>query len=141
MSTAAGSAELIEKLNAALGWEMRAMTMYAHFAAYVGGIHRLHLKPYFEAEATESVGHGNLVRGAIVKLGGVAVTDRDPAPIAHTTDYKAMLDEALKTETRAAQAYGAILAMEGLDEELADSLETILFDEERAVEELSRLLT
>ena len=56
---------LIEKLNAALGWEMRATTMYAHYAAYVGGIHRLHLKPYFEAESTESVGHGNLVRGAI----------------------------------------------------------------------------
>jgi bacterioferritin len=141
MSTTAGSTELIEKLNAALGWEMRATTMYAHFAAYVGGIHRLHLKPYFEAEATESVGHGNLVRGAIVKLGGVAVTDRDPAPIIHTTDYKAMLNEALKTEKRAAQAYGAILEMEGLDEELADSLETILFDEERAVEELNRLLT
>ncbi len=35
---------------------------------------------------------------------------------------------------------GAILAMDGLDEELADSLEQILFDEERAVEELNRLL-
>ena len=141
MSQAAGSAELIEKLNAALSWEMRATTMYAHFAAYVGGIHRLHLKPYFEAEATESVGHGNLVRGAIVKLGGVAVTDRDSTPIIHTTDYKLMLEEALKTEERAARTYGEILEMGGLDEELADSLETILFDEERAVEELNRLLT
>jgi bacterioferritin len=135
-----GSGELIERLNQALGWEMRALNMYAHYAAYVGGIHRLHLKPYFETEATESVGHANLVRGAIVKLGGTALTERDPSEIVHTTNYQVMLDEALKTETRAAESYGAILAMEGLDEELADSLEQILFDEERAVEELKRLL-
>ena len=140
MSATKGSPELIEKLNSALGWEMRAMAMYAHYGAYVGGIHRLHLKPYFEAEATESVGHANLVRGAIVKLGGVAVTERDGTEIIHTTDYKTMLDEALKTERVAAEGYSAILAMGELDEELADSLETVLFDEERAVEELNRLL-
>jgi len=140
MHASGGSSELIERLNQALGWEMRALTMYAHYAAYVGGIHRLHLKPYFDTEATESVGHANLVRGAIVKLGGTAVTERDSAEIVHTTNYQMMLDEALKTETRAAEHYGAILAMEGLDEELADSLEQILFDEERAVEELKRLL-
>ena len=140
MSTARGSAGLIAKLNEALAWEMRASTMYAHFAAYVGGIHRLHLKPYFEAEATESVGHANLVRGAIVKVGGIAVTERDATAIVHTTDFKVMLDEALSTEKRAGETYGAILSMQELDEELADSLEQILFDEERSVEELSRLL-
>ena len=134
------NSKLIEKLNAALGWEMRATYMYAHYAAYVGGIYRLHLKPYFEAESTESVGHGNLVRGAIVKLGGTAVTSRDDTEIVHTTDYKVMLDEALKTEQRAAETYGAILEMSGLDEELHDSLEQIMFDEERSVEELKRLL-
>jgi len=140
MSAEQGTTALIEKLNEALAWEMRATTMYAHFAAYVGGIHRLHLKPYFETESTESVGHGNLVRGAIVKLGGVAVTERDATEIVHTTNYKVMLDEALKTEKRAAKTYSAILSMQVLDEELADSLEQILFDEERSVEELTRLL-
>ena len=54
--------KLIESLNGALGWEFRAQLMYAHYAAYVRGIHRLHLKPYFEAESTESVGHANIVR-------------------------------------------------------------------------------
>lgn len=133
--------KLIDNLNAALAWEMRATTMYAHYAAYVGGIHRLHLKPYFEAESTESVGHGNLVRGAIVKLGGAAVTLRDETEIVHTTDYKTMLAEALKTEQRAAELYSSILGMDdGLDEELHDSLEQIMFDEERSVEELNRLL-
>ena len=38
---------LIDRLNEALGWEMRAMTMYAHYAANVQGIHRLQLDPMF----------------------------------------------------------------------------------------------
>ena len=132
--------QLIEKLNGALGWEMRAATLYAHYAAYVKGMYRLHLKPYFDAEATESMTHANTVRGAIVKLGGVARTDRDSTEIVHTTDYKVMLDEALKTETRAAAAYGEILETGGLDSELCDAIQQIHFAEERAVEELSQLL-
>ena len=80
--------ELVERLNAALGWELRAMTMYAHYAAYVKGIYRLHLKPYFEGEATESLGHATVVRDQIVKLGGTARTDRDDTKIVHTTDYR-----------------------------------------------------
>ena len=43
------SPELIERLNDALAREMRAQTMYSHYAAYVKGIHRLHLKPFFDA--------------------------------------------------------------------------------------------
>ena len=132
--------ELVRRLNAALAWEMRAETLYSHYAAYVKGIYRLHLKPYFEGEAAESVVHGNTVREQIVKLGGVATTDRDSTEIVHTTDYKVMLDEAMKTERTAAESYGAILNTGELDEELADSLEQILFDEERSVEELNRVL-
>ena len=51
--------EIIKKLNGCLGWEFRAATMYSHYAAYVTGIHRLQLKAHFEAEATESHGHGD----------------------------------------------------------------------------------
>lgn len=132
--------KLIEKLNGALGWEMRAATLYAHYAAYVKGLYRLHLKPYFEAEAAESMVHANTVRGAIVKLGGAACTDRDKTEIVHTTDYTEMLDEAMKTETRAAKTYRAILGLGGLDAELHDAIEQIAFAEERAVEELNQLL-
>ena len=132
--------KLIEMLNGALGWEMRAATLYGHYAAYVKGINRLHLKPYFEAEATESMTHANTVRGAIVKLGGVARTDRDQTEIVHSTDFRVMLDEAMKTETRAAATYKEILGVSGLDAEMYDAIEQIAFAEERAVEELNQLL-
>jgi bacterioferritin (cytochrome b1) len=44
---------LIEQLNDALGWEIRAVNMYAHYAANIRGIHRLQLSPMFTTESTE----------------------------------------------------------------------------------------
>ena len=102
---------LIEKLNQALGWELRAINMYAHYAAYIRGIHRLQLEPHFSAEANESMVHSNIVRSAIVKLGGVAVTERNQTSIRHTTSYLEMLAESLITETKAAEVYGELITM------------------------------
>ena len=132
--------EMVRRLNAALAWEMRAQTLYSHYAAYVKGIYRLHLKPYFEGEAAESVVHANTVREQIVKLGGAATTDRDPAKIVHTTDYKVMLREAFETEKQAAKGYKEFLGLSGIDSELYDAIEQIYFQEERSIEELSQLL-
>jgi bacterioferritin len=131
---------LIRHLNSALAWELRAQVLYAHYAAYVKGINRIHLKPFFEAEATESVGHATIVRDHIVKLGGVAVTDRDSTDIVHTTDYKLMLKEAMKTETHAAASYKTALQLDGLDSESKDAIEQIYFQEERSVDELTQLM-
>lgn len=131
---------LIHLLNEALSFELRAAVMYAHYEAYVAGIHRLHLQPYFAAEAAESNVHAQTVRQAIVKLGGVAVTDRDPMPIVHTRDYKEILQNCLETEKRAAATYGKILEFITDDDELFDSLQQIYFAELRAVEEINRLL-
>ena len=132
--------ELLRELNAALAWELRAEVLYAHYAAYVKGIHRLHLKPFFEGEAAESVTHGRTVLEQIVKLDGQATTNRDDTEIVHTTDYKVMLREAFKTETRAAEAYRKLLDLPGLDAEMYDAIEQISFEEERSVEELKQLL-
>ena len=132
--------ELIDRLNDALAREMRAQAMYAHYAAYVKGIHRMHLKPYFENEAAESVVHAQTVRNALVRLGGVAVTERHTETIEHATDYRIMLEEALKTERAAKEAYQGILPMLKEDEELYDAIEQILFAEERSVEEILQVL-
>ena len=88
---------LIQRLNEALGWELRAMNMYAHYAANIQGIHRLQLDPMFTEEATESLAHADVVRRSIVKLGGVPVTERNPHPIVHSTEFKAMLDRSRET--------------------------------------------
>ena len=140
MAADASNTVLIDRLNDALGWEIRAQLMYAHYAAYVKGIYRLHLKPYFEAEATESVGHATAVRDQITKLGGVARTNRDETEIVHTTDYRVMLTEAMNTESHAANSYKEFLQLSGIDSELYDAIEQIYFQEERSVEELKQLM-
>jgi|TARA_B110000196_G_C20755390_1_gene479616 bacterioferritin (cytochrome b1) len=134
--------KLIEKLNNALSWELRAINMYAHYSAYVQGIQRLQLEGHFTAEVTESIGHANIVRSAIVKLGGEAITDRNPHPIIHTTDYIEMLKQAYETEKTAGEVYGVLLELlkKHNDDELYDSIETIYFAELRSVEEVRMLL-
>ena len=134
------SPELIDLLNDALAREIRAQTMYAHYAAYVKGIHRLHLKPYFEKEAAESVVHAQIVRNALVRLGGIALTERHAEVIEHTTDYRVMLKQALKTEQESKEAYQELLPLLKEDEELYDAIEQILFAEERSVEELLQVI-
>ena len=137
-----GTKVLIDRLNEALGWELRAMSMYAHYAANVQGIHRLQLDPMFNEEATESMAHADVVRRAIVKLGGVPVTERNAHPIAHTTDFKAMLERSLETETKAAEVYAGIIKLldEVGDQEMYDAIEQIYFAELRSLENLRLIL-
>tara|TARA_B110000008_G_scaffold87773_1_gene89782 strand:+ start:10509 stop:10928 length:420 start_codon:yes stop_codon:yes gene_type:complete len=133
---------LIDKLNEALGWELRAINMYAHYAANVKGIHRLQLAPMFDGEATESLEHANIVRKSIVKLEGVPVTERNPHPITHTTNFSEMLQYSLETEAQAAAVYGEVMIQLGAaeDQDLKDAIEQIYLAELRSVEELRLLM-
>jgi len=140
--TAMSEKELVESLNRALAWELRAIALYSHYSAYVSGIHRLHLADHFNNEVNESVTHAATVRSAIVKLDGTAITERDATPILHTSNYKEMLAEAYETEKKDVETYSEILPLvEKIgDTELFDSLEVVYFDEQRSVEELRMML-
>ena len=133
---------LVNKMNQALGLELRAINMYGHYAAYVKGLYRLQLEPLFQREATESMVHAATIRNAIVKHGGVCVTERDSNPIVHTDDYREMLQNALETEIKASEAYGELMLMleDIADSELYDSVEQIYLTELRSVEEMRLLL-
>ena len=133
---------LIKTLNEALGWELRAANMYAHYAANIRGIHRLQLSPMFTTEATESTMHADIVRKARVKLGGIPVTERNAHPIIHPTQFDEMLVHSLDTETRAAAVYAAImLEIDSVgDQEMYDAIEQIYLAELRSLEELRLLM-
>ena len=134
--------KLIDKMNKALGWELRAINMYAHYAANIKGIHRLQLSPLFNTEMTESVAHADIVRKAIIQLGGIPVTERDAHPITHTNDYVEMLNHSLDTEIEASKVYSEVLIMveESNEEDLKDALEQIYLSELRSVEEFRLLV-
>lgn len=132
--------KVVEALNGALGWELRASALYAHYAAYVKGLESLQLAGHFKAESTESVGHAEIVRGIIADLGGEAITTRDPAPIVHTEDWKTMLEEGLKTEQKAADAYHELLPMIKEYYPFWHALAHVLQEEQNAVIEMESLL-
>ena len=132
--------KLVTLLNQALGWELRAQALYAHYAAYVKGLESLTLAGHFEAEAAESVAHAKQVREVIATLGGEAVTVRDRAPIVHTGDTKVMLREALKTESAAAGLYRRIVPLVKDNSIFFHSLSHIMMDEMKAVVEMETLL-
>ncbi|MDC3070172.1 ferritin-like domain-containing protein [bacterium] len=132
--------KMIEKMNAALGWELRAINMYAHYAANVTGIHRLQLSPMFNTEMTESIEHADIVRKGIVQLGGIPVTERDPHPITHTTNYTEMLNYSLETEVRASEVYAELLPLIDQTDDLYDSIEQIYLSELKSVEEMRLLV-
>src|SRR5436309_7795112 len=133
-------ARLITLLNQALGWELRAQAMYAHYAAYVKGLESLTLAEHFEGEVTESVGHAKKVRDIIAALDGEAITTRDPAPIVHSLDLKVMLAQGLQTESKAAEAYTKILPMVKGNAVFYHAIYHILKDEMSAVMEVETLL-
>ncbi len=136
----ANRGKLIAALNKALGWELRAQAMYAHYAAYVKGLESLTLAEHFEEEATESFGHAKKVRDIIATLDGEAITTRDPATIVHTEDTKTMLEEALKTEAKAADAYQKMIPMVKGNAVFYHAIYHILKDEMNAVVEVENLL-
>ena len=132
--------KLINELNKALGWELRAQALYAHYAAYLKGLDSVAWKSHFDKEAGESVGHAGKVRDIIALAGGEAVTTRDAAPIVHTEDLKTMLAEARKTETAAAKQYQKIMPLVKTHPVLAHTISHILMDEIKAAEELEAML-
>jgi bacterioferritin (cytochrome b1) len=132
--------KLVALLNQALGWELRAQALYAHYAAYVKGLESLTLTGHFEGEVNESVGHAKTVRDVITMLGGEAVTVRDRAPIVHTEDSRVMLQEALKTEQTAANTYRTIVPLVKDNPIFFHALSHIMMDEMKAVVEMENLL-
>ena len=134
--------DMIDKMNIALSWELRASNMYAHYAANIKGIHRLQLSPMFNTEMTESIQHADIVRKAIVQLGGIPVTERNSHPIIHTNDYLEMLNYSLETEIKAAEVYAELIELieDSAEEDLRDAIEQIYLSELRSVEEMRLLV-
>jgi bacterioferritin (cytochrome b1) len=135
------NSKLVALLNQALGWELRAQAMYAHYAAYVKGLESLTLAGHFDEEAAESVAHAKQVRDVIAMLGGEAVTARDQAPVVHTENTRVMLQEALKTEAAAADVYRKIVPLVKDNAIFFHSLSHIMMDEMKAVVEMENLLS
>ena len=132
--------KLIDGLNDDLAHEYAAVSMYTYNAAVVSGMYRQVLKPFFQEESTDEIGHALYLSEKIKTLGGTPTTT--PAKVKQLTDVKEMLEEALQNEKDTIERYEERKkqAEELGYTELVVTLEDFIADETGHKEEMQRLL-
>jgi len=133
--------DLIDGLNVDLAHEYGAAIQYSYSASVVSGLYRSSLKPFFESEITDELGHALYLSEKIKTLGGTPTTKSADVP--QPTDVKDILNAVLKSESdtivryekrkKQADALGFT--------ELVVKLDDLISDETNHKEEVERLLS
>ncbi|HLQ70223.1 MAG TPA: ferritin-like domain-containing protein [Bacillota bacterium] len=132
---------LIDGLNVDLAHEYGAAIQYTYSAAVVSGLYRSALKPFFEDEISDEMGHASYLSEKIAALGGTPTTES--APVEQPTEVKDLLQATLKAEKETIERYETRKKQAeelGLTE-LVVKLEDIIADETNHKEEAERLLS
>ncbi|WP_100488929.1 ferritin-like domain-containing protein [Sporolactobacillus pectinivorans] len=132
--------ELINGLNEDLAGEYTAVIQYNYYATTVSGLNYQILKPFFEAEIPDELGHAAYLSEKIANLGGEPVTA--PVPVSKVADAKAMLENARKAEADTLENYQIrrSQAQELGMIELVVKLEDMIADEQNHLEKLTKTL-
>lgn len=132
--------ELIDGLNEDLANEYGAAIQYTYSASVVSGLYRSALKPFFEAEISDELGHALYLSEKIKSLGGTPTTRAAEVP--QPTEVKDLLKATLQAETDTIKRYEQRKKQaEALGyTELVVKLEDLIADETHHKEEIERLL-
>ncbi len=131
---------LIDGLNEDLANEYGAAIQYTYSASVVSGLYRSALKPFFEAEITDEMGHALYLSEKISTLGGTPTTKS--ADIPQPTEVKELLEATLNSEKDTIKRYEQ-RKKQANDlgyTELVVKLEDMIADETHHKEEIERLL-
>ncbi|GAA0447985.1 MAG: ferritin-like domain-containing protein [Bacillota bacterium] len=131
---------LIDGLNEDLSHEYAAVIQYTYSASVVYGLYRSALKPFFEAEINDELGHALYLSEKIKSLGGNPTTKA--ADIPQPTEVKDLLEATLQSEAATIERYEKRKKQaENLGyTELVVKLEDLITDETQHKEEIERLL-
>ncbi|CQR47033.1 Ferritin-like domain protein [Paraliobacillus sp. PM-2] len=132
--------KLIDGLNEDLANEYAASIMYTYNASVLEGLYRPLLKPFFEDEISDEMGHALYLSNKIKILGGTPTTT--PVEVNQYTEPKDMLEDTLKAEEATIKRYQERKEQAeklGLTE-LANQLDDMIDDETGHREEAMRLL-
>lgn len=132
--------QLIEGLNEDLSHEYGAVVQYTYSVSVVSGLYRSALKPFFEAETTDELGHALYLSEKIKSLGGTPTTK--VAEVPQPTDVRDLLEATLQSEKDTIKRYEErVKQAEALGfTELVVKLEDLISDETHHKEEIERLL-
>ena len=132
--------ELIDGLNLDLSHEYGAAIQYTYSASVVTGLYRSALKPFFEDEINDEMGHALYLSEKIKSLGGKPTTKAAEVP--QPEHVKDLLEAVLEAESETIVRYekrkkqAEDLGMT----ELVVKLEDIIADETGHREEVEKLL-
>jgi len=132
--------ELIDGLNEDLANEYAAAIQYTYSASVVTGLYRSALKPFFEEEINDELGHALYLSEKIKNLGGTPTTKAADVP--QVSGVKNLLEATLKSEKDTIERYTKRKKQAedlGLVE-LVVKLEDLIADETHHKEEVERLL-
>lgn len=131
---------LIDGLNEDLANEYAAVIQYTYSASAVTGLYRSALKPFFEEEINDEIGHALYLSEKIKNLGGTPTTKAADVP--QVTGVKELLEAALASEKATIERYKERKKQaEELDLiDLVVKLEDLIADETQHKEEIERLL-
>lgn len=120
--------------------EYGAVIQYTYSASVVSGLYRSALKPFFEVEITDELGHALYLSEKIKSLGGTPTTR--PADVPQPTEVKDLLEATLQSEADTIERYEKRKEQaEALGyTELVVKLEDFISDETHHKEEIERLL-
>ncbi|MFC2949978.1 ferritin-like domain-containing protein [Virgibacillus sediminis] len=133
--------QLIDGLNEDLAHEYGAAIQYTYSASVVSGLYRSSLKPFFEAEINDELGHALYLSEKIKSLGGTPTTESAEVP--QPTEVKELLQATLDAEKATIDRYEK--RKEQAEKlgytELVVKLEDLIADETHHKEEVERLLS
>ncbi|GAB3060482.1 ferritin-like domain-containing protein [Virgibacillus ainsalahensis] len=133
--------QLIDGLNDDLAHEYAAAIQYTYSASVVSGLYRSSLKPFFESEINDELGHALYLSEKIKSLGGTPTTSAAEVP--QPSDVKDLLEATRKSESDTIERYkNRRKQAEELGYiELVVKLEDLIADETHHKEEVERLLS
>ncbi len=122
------SAELIDRLNKVLAWELAGVIQYLQHSVMITGPERETYRDFFHEGSEEARDHAEIVGNKIAVLGGIPTVE--PARVRQAADLEGMLEATLKLEEDALAAWEAAL-------EVADQANqgTVFWIEEHVAEE------
>lgn len=133
------TANLIEKLNAVLSWELAGMIQNMNHSALITGVRRLEFGSMFKANSLENHAHAEQLAERIAALGGVPTVE--PAKIRQAANLEDMLEASLALELDAMTAWKAALeASSAAPAGIGYWLEDMISEEQQHIDEF-RMLT
>lgn len=132
--------KVVKLLNQALTLEVTTYIRYSTQASVLTGPYAVTIGDKLKQMAAEELRHADLLRDRLVGLGKLPATD--VAEVTVGNKLKKMLEINIKEETKAVEIYRQLMRLVPKEESLVlyETVEDILCEEEKDLEELARLI-